>query len=349
MAFFRRRSSPADPPADPSVAEFWDWWSQEGRRSAGGSINGTLDPQEFARAMGGWVGSLGELGWELAAGETSEHVLVITAEGSPEKRALARRVVLAAPDADETWSYVDARPPAPDPESVVLSAGGAQDLDLARVQVAARLNSGRFDIQVHHPAFADLPDDARAKITSLALDAALGELDKELWLGDVQGVAFAPLDGFGLTALRSVVHDLKRKHLDEDGRPRWTMLRGETPDGPLVAMARSPLHPLTAPHLETYVAVSLPYSDRDDGGLPGPESADALRWFEERLVGELGTHGELVAHLSTAGTRTLHLYVDSTAGLLPTLEELARSWHEGRATVHEMRDPGWDAVQHLKT
>lgn len=295
------------------------------------------------------VRSLGELGWELVAGDSSEHVLVLTAGGDPEKRPLARRVLLAAPVADETWSYLDARPPARDPESVVLSAAGAGDLDLARVQVAARMNGGLLDVQVHHPAFADLPSEAQVEIMSLALDAALGELDRALWLGAVHPVGSAPLDGFGLTALRSVVRDLKGQQLDGQGRPRWTMLRGQTQGGPLVAVVRSRLHPLTAPHLDTYVAVSLPYADRGDDGLPGPDSADALRWFEERLVEELGSHGELVAHLSTAGTRTLHLYVDSAAGLLPTLKEHARSWREGRAGVHEMRDPGWDAVQHLST
>ncbi|MCW2760322.1 MAG: hypothetical protein JWR85_523, partial [Marmoricola sp.] len=275
--FLRRRSSGAD--GEP-IASFWDWWRAEGRSIAEQSITGA-DTEGFAQTMTAQVRGLGELGWQLAEGETSRHVLVITAEGDPDRRALARRVVLAAPDADASWSYVDTRPPAPDPESIVVTIAEGQDFDLAHVQVSARVESGRFAVQVYHPSFADLPEDSRAMVTFLALDAALGEVDTELWLGEVQPVEFAPLDGFGLTALRSVVQDLKRQHVDADGRPRWAMLRGETREGPLVAMVRTPLHPMTAPHLDTYVAVTLPYSDRTEDGLPGPDSLDALRWFEE--------------------------------------------------------------------
>lgn len=347
MALFRRRRSAAQGP-DQLIDAFWDWWTHEGRRAAEQSIEGAADPQIFAQAMSEQVAQLGKLGWELAAGDTSEHVLVITAEGDPAQRAAARRVVLAAPDADATWSFIDSRPPAPDPESVVLSAGGTADFDLAEVLVSARLDAGRFDVQVYHPAFADLPAEARLQIAFLALDAALGEVDTELWLGEVTGVEFPPLDGFGLSALRSVVHDLKRQHLDEDGNPAWVVLQGQTSAGPVLAMAQSPLHPLTAPHLDTHVAVVLPYADRTEQGLPGEGSLTALRRFEERLTSRVGTSGAIVAHQSSDGVRTLHLYVDSTAGVLPTVKDVARSWDQGQATVHDMPDPGWAAVQHLR-
>jgi hypothetical protein len=345
VAFFRRQR-PAGP--DGPVNAFWDWWVAEGRASADRHLAGRPEPEEFAEAMTAHVRELGELSWELAAGEVSRHLLVITSEGDPEGRAVARRVVLTAPDADATWSYVDARPPVPDPESVVVSVGDLQDIDLARVQVTARMESGRFDVQVHHPAFADLPEDGRAMVTFLALDAALGEVDTELWLREVTPVEFPPLDGFGLAALRTVVHDLKRQRLDADGRSGWVMMRGETKQGPLLAMARSPLHPLTAPNLDTYVAVSLPYSHRTADGLPDEGSLEPLRELEDRLERSLGAAGQVVAQLSNAGTRTLHVYVDSTAGVLPAVKGVARSWDQGTADVHDMHDPGWSAVQHLR-
>jgi hypothetical protein len=56
----------------------------------------------------------------------------------------------------------------------------------------------------------------------------------------------------------------------------------------------------------------------------------------------------VVAHLSNAGTRTLHVYVDSTADVMSTVKGLARSWDQGTADVHEMHDPGWSAVTHLR-
>ena len=344
MALFRRRSnSPAG-----GIQGFWDWWSSEGHKLAEQSIDSAIEPQAFAQTMAERVGQLGKLGWELTAGETSEHVLVISAEGDPAARAVARRVILAAPEADGTWSYVDARPPAPDPETVVLSTEVSPPVEFSQVQVTARLVGGRFDVLLHHPSFADLPEEARLQITFMALDAALGEVDTELWLGEVQPVEFPPLDGFGLSALRAVVRDLKSQRLDEDGRPRWAMLRGETKEGPLVAMARSPLHALTAPNLDTYVAVVLPFRHRTDDGLPDQGSLEPLAEFEHRLDRELGVSGQVVAHMSNAGVRTLHVYVDSAAEVLPKVKGLARSWDQGSATVHDMSDPGWSAVSHLR-
>lgn len=326
---------------------FWDWWAREGRTAASMSISGQLEPERFANEMSERVQPLGHLGWELAGGETTEHVLVITASGDPAGRALARRIVLAAPDADAVWSYADTRPPVADPTTVVLSAAGTE-VDLVRVTVAARMSNRRFDVQVHHPAFADMPVEARLQVSILALEAALGEVDAELWVAEVSPIEFTPLDGFGLLALRSVVHDLKRQQLDQDGQPGWVMLRGETESGPLVAMARSPLHAATAPHLDTYVSVALPYSHRTADGLPDEGSLEPLSDLEARLEHRLGTVGQVVAHLSTAGVRTLHLYVDSTAEVMAAVGEVAGTWDQGEARVHEMHDPGWQAVGHLR-
>ncbi|MEO5652243.1 MAG: DUF695 domain-containing protein [Marmoricola sp.] len=347
MGFFRRnQAGPA--PTDPQITALWQWWTDQGRMLAEQSIESSIAPEEFSSAMTEHVRAVGELGWELAPGAAAEHVLVVTAEGDPERRALARRVVLAAPLPDQTWTYSDSRPPHPEPESVVLSADGSPEMDLARVQVSARVNAGRFDVQVHHPLFADLPERNRTQLAFLALDAALGELETELWLGEVVAIEFSPLDGFGLTALRSVVADLKRTQLDADGNPRWVMMTGETRDGALRATVRSPLHPLTAPHLDTYVSVTLPYADRSPDGLPEGASLEALEALAQRLQREIGQSGQVVAHLSNAGVRTIHLYVDSAASLVPTVKDVARSWGEGKASVHEMHDPGWQAVTHLR-
>ena len=127
----------------------------------------------------------------------------------------------------------------------------------------------------------------------------------------MQPTEVEPLDGFGLTALRAVVEDLKGRLLDEDGRPNWALFRGETSAGPLLAAARVPLHPVVAPLLDTHVAVVLPYAESTEDGLPSGGSLDRLREIEDRLEADLGTHGMVVAHESVAGLRTLHLYVDA--------------------------------------
>jgi hypothetical protein len=344
VAFFRRRAAGS---AD-AVASFWGWWQAEGRDAAERSIDGRLPAGELARLMAEQVQAVGPLGWELGAGETSRHVLVLTAEGNPDVRGLARRLVLAAPDPDDTWSYLDARPPAPDPDDVVLS-GGDGEVRMRDVVVGARKDGSRLDVTLHHPVFPDISEEARAQVTFLALDAALGEVDTELWIGDVTPSEVAPLDGFGLPALRALVADLKRGSVDADGNPSWVLLHGETPSGVLLAAARTPLHPITAPHLDTHVAVVLPYEHATEDGLPADGSLEPLRDLEDRLGSALGTSGTIVAHQSTAGVRTLHVYVDSTARVEPTVRQVAGSWPQGRASVHAMKDPGWHAVEHLRT
>ena len=169
------------------------------------------DPMSVSDAISAAVETIHpELAWELAAGDVSEHVLVVTAGGNPDLRAAARRWLLAAPAADETWSYADFRPPADDPEAISLSSGQAPDIDFARVSVTARLSGTRFDTVVFHPAFPELDPHARSQVAFLVLDATLGEHDVELWIGEVTPSEVSPVDGFGLNALRAVVQDSRR-------------------------------------------------------------------------------------------------------------------------------------------
>jgi len=55
--------------------------------------------------------------------------------------------------------------------------------------VATVVDGGKVHVQLSHPDFASLPDDAQAQITFLFLDALLGEEVVECWVGEV---AWAP-------------------------------------------------------------------------------------------------------------------------------------------------------------
>jgi hypothetical protein len=255
MGFFRRRDArPAD-----TIPAFWGWWTSEGAASCAAALADKA-PARIADEMSRRVASVDPgLAWELAAGQLSAHRLVVTAEGNPGLRSVARRWLLAAPDADETWSYDDHRAPVDDPSGITLrGAPGSPDITFADIVLSARTAGTRLDVTIHHPSFADLPDEARLQVAFLALDAALGENDTELWIGEIATAAHAPIDGFGLLALRSLVADLRRESLDEDGRPGWALLQGEGPAGPVLAAARSPLHPLSGPTFPRHLAVQVP-------------------------------------------------------------------------------------------
>jgi hypothetical protein len=346
MGLFRRRASD---PAN-SIAEFWTWWTKTGASACAAAIADKA-PERIAEEMTRRVHGLHpDLAWELAAGHVSAHKLVVTAEGNPELRPIARRWLLAAPAADETWSYDDHRGAADEPEGVALRSGaGAPEILFSDLSLSARKEGTKLDLTVHHPAFADLPQDARIQVAFLALDAALGENDTELWIGEIDTAVQAPIDGFGLLALRSLVVDLRRESLDEDGRPGWALFQGDGPDGAALAAARSPLHPLFGPMFTRHVAAHVPYTGRTDVGLPAAESLDGLRALEDDLEAELAADGLLVAHESSAGTRVFHFYVDPEGNAVDRLVAVLDAWPEGEVRVKVTdADPGWESVRHLK-
>lgn len=342
MNLFRRKTAEPD-----RIAAFWAWWTAEGAGSCAAAI-AAGDARRVVPVLGPQVQRIHPgLAWELAAGVVSAHTLVVSPEGAAELRALARRWLLAAPPADETWSYTDVRPRAADPESVSLGLEGGVPLSFGDVSVAAHRVGTRLDVTVHHPAFAGLPDGARGRVAMLALDAALGETAVELWIGRITATELAPRDAFGLGALRAFVEQMQGDYVDEDGAPSWHLLRGEGPGGPVVAMATVPLHPAVAPLLTHHVTVMASYADQTDDGLPAGASLDALRGLEDDLAELLGGDGRVVAHESSAGVRLLHAYVDGATDAPERLRRARLPWAEGTVEVRVDPDPAWDAVRHL--
>lgn len=343
MPFLRRTPTPAR-----RIADFWDWWAREGARACAAALE-CRDPHRVTEDISRHVDALhAGLAWEFAPGELSEHVLVVTAEGDGTLRGLARQWLLAAPEADATWSFSDQRPPAQGVEDIVLSAEDSPDIAFGQVSVAARERGTLIDVVVHHPAFAELPTAARSRIAFLALDAALGEAAVECWIGAIETATQAPVDGLGLAALSTLVRELASEHVDADGNPGWQLLETATADGRGLASTVVPLDPLLAPHLTVHVAVVVEYADRTDEGLPGPGSLQRLRDLEDRLAGVLGADGMVVAHETAAGRRVLHAYARPGATASRRALAAGLSWPEGPLRVTVADDPGWQAVRHLR-
>lgn len=344
MSLFKRRA------ADPAtrIAEFWTWWSSAGAARTAAALE-ARDPAAMTDELTNRIGAIDpHLAWELAPGSVSEHTLVVTSGGDPDLRVLARRWLLSAVPADDTWSYSDLRPPVAEPDDVILSSEGGPDIAFADVRLSARRTGSRFDVVLYHPAFIELPEEPRRQIAFLALDAALGEADVELWIGGIDVATHAPLDGFGLSALRAVVADLRSENIDEDGQPGWALLEGQGPDGPILAATQVPLHPLTAPQLTVHVAMAVQYADLTDAGLPGPGSLEPLRELEDRLSATLGADGRVVAHESSAGLRVVHAYADSDSDAAQRARSTSWGWDQGRVEVMVSDDPGWESVAHLR-
>jgi len=261
---------------------------------------------------------------------------------------VARRWRQAAPAPDATWEYSDVRLPAASAEGLVLGVDG-DDVDANDVLVSARVNGAAVDVGLFHPSFPEMPEKRRRRVTFLLLHQVLGEEALETWVGSVEALATAPLDPVPLASLPDVVEQVRDLHLDEAGRPTWMLFEGQDTKGlPVIASAQVPLRATTAPHLDTYVGVTVPYSDRTDGGLPGPGSLGPLRQLEDHLARRLGGSGRVVAHQSHDGVRILHIYVDSATPAAEQVRAAVVGWDQGTVRVEVTPDPAWDEVAHLR-
>ncbi len=213
MGIFRRRESDEQRLARESdaIAGFWAWWIAEGRAHAA-AVFDEADATAVRRLgdeLAQRLREVGPLDFETGQGRQARHVLVVSAGGNPDLRDLAARWRAAAPPADDAFEYADSRQPVRDPAGLAIDLGDGRRVDIASAVVATEVEGSIVHVDVWHPVFGDLPDDARGKITFLFLDALLGE---EVVERNVGAVAWVPPDGHAtipLLELRGLVDGVR--------------------------------------------------------------------------------------------------------------------------------------------
>ncbi|HET6739446.1 MAG TPA: DUF695 domain-containing protein, partial [Kribbella sp.] len=152
--FKRRRRNAAE--ADP-IGAFWSWWTTTGAGAVAAAVAGQ-EPTEANAELSRRVGRIHpDLEWELGPGLHAEHVLIVTAAGNPEQRAVARRWLRAAPPSDRVWEYADLRRPGP---PVTIRFEGLPPVAIDESVVSIEPDAASVHVGVHHPAFGSLPVDA---------------------------------------------------------------------------------------------------------------------------------------------------------------------------------------------
>jgi Family of unknown function (DUF695) len=332
-----QRSEPTD--SDP-IAAFWHWWSSRAVAVAAAIGDGTTPA--LSEEISAKVDAMhADLQWELAPGAPSRHALCVTAAGVPELRPLAERWLRQAPPADATWEYQCARAPDPSALDSVLEFGAHRvELRLARVGVEVDDERQLLNVRVYHPMFASMPEGARGQITFLMLDWLLGEDGVVRWLGSISPITDEPADAIGADALPDVVAGLMARN----DAVTWALLRGERDGAIVLVTARRPLKWIDYPLYDQHIGVSLGYTDRTPQELPDPDELDRLRATEDDLMAALGSHGLFVAHETSRGSRTWHIYAD---GEREDAVSRVRAWIAGvpGATVSVEDDPGWRMVR----
>lgn len=345
MRLFGRKDDEGlpEPPSD-GIADFWVWWEQT--RPQIDAMVAAGEAEQLSELIGPAVEAVdADLVWEVAPGRNAMQALVLTAAGDPELRSLAHRLVRAAPPADLLWEFYPSRQVNAQALELTLDVGG-HEFALDQLMFGLRVPRGtpRMDVSAYHPIFADLDEDSRMEATLLALDWLLGEDDVARWVGEIAPATFQPIDAVAAVHLPSVLADLAKEYAEE----QWALLEGQTASGaPLVATARYPLRPVDYPLLDQHIQITLPYSHRDENGLPVGNSLTSLRDFEERLaarIAKLQGDAVLAAHISAESHRVVHVYADPTSDAALTAKELIVSWEEGEPRVDVITDPGWIAV-----
>ncbi len=338
-----RRGGRAVPEDGMPIEGFWRWWTSAGRAAAEAGI-GSGKFGNFTGQMTARVKAMHpDLAWELAPGGQAEHALIVTAAGAPERRRVAERWYQQAPAAGAVWEYHPARQASPASLAAVLEFHG-HTLTLAELRFDLHVDNDRdvIDIVVFHPAFARMPPEARGQVGFLALDWALGEDGVSRWIGAFGTCGTRPAGGVPADGLIETVQALARRA----GEPRWALLRGERDGAVVLASLAIPAKWVDHPLLDQHIAVTLPFAGQTPAGLPDPGSLDQLRAFEDERTGRLPPHVLLVAHETTRGVRTLHIYADSDDPTVTgQVRDIASGW-PGSA-VRSSPDAGWRAIRHL--
>lgn len=341
MSWFNRRKEQPATAGHPeqAIAEFWVWWAASKDQIAAAIPGGGL---------AAWVDTVTHqvhaihpgLSWEFGPGRRSQHRLIVTAEGNPDLRRLARRWRRAAPDPDATWEFTDMKQPGT--LDARLQIAGA-DVALSEIQVASTRRGTGLDVVVHHPVYATLPEPARHQLSFIALDECLGEEAVELWVGTIDSSTELPPAARPLGELPAVLAEVIADGMP-NGEMGWSVLGGELPAGQALVLCLNRLSSVQAPDFDQLVAIQVPYRDHTPEGLPGPGSLPALQAFEDHLVTRINGSGVLVAALSVAGVRTLHFYVDSTTPAAEQLRAATVGWDQGPIKIDTQLDPAWEAV-----
>jgi hypothetical protein len=345
MIFSRRKDQPRD--CGPAIADFWQWWHGV-RAQLEKAIEGAGWDDTLVRLITKKVKAIHPgLVWKHSKGTTSKHILVVCANGDRTLRAIAERWLAAAPPPDPTWAYHASRQADPD----VFRAGtltiAGHTVVLQKMRFGIEVDPDRYEIDVtaFHPIFSVMTEEEQLQVTFLTLDRALGESGVELWVGRVEASRTEPQRPHTVIQLRSAVTNLAQKVAEDS----WAMLTGEDQQGyTRTAMAQVPLKPARWPRFDTHVRVDLPYRNRRDNGFPHDESLEALRVFEDRLATAVGPDGQVVAHETARGRRTLHLYIDGLTRAADVAKRLLPQWREAKATMATSFDPAWDAISHLR-
>ncbi|MBX2797570.1 MAG: hypothetical protein KTR31_07880 [Myxococcales bacterium] len=326
------------PDVGPAIGAFWSWW-EDNRPVLDAEVGSTAD-LSFVAELSARIDAIHpNLEWEFGKGVVAQHQFCVSATGDPKLRVLAERWKAAGPPADEVFEYHTARQRIPGDVSGTALGFGPHTVSFDDFRFAIEEDDGRqrLNVIVHHPAFAALDEDGRARVMFVSLDNVLGEDAVETWLGSLGTSAEeAPDDAIGVMALRQLLDALPSRW----EQPSWAAFSGVDDELPVVLLACTSAKYLLEPLFDTLCLVSIPYQAGQTGMPDNEVVTDALAEFDARLDEELSETVRMLARQTGGGVRRLWCYTRSANGPgRQGLERLCQGFTG--ASVHVSWDPGW--------
>ncbi len=328
MRFLRRGAS--EEGLEPRLERFWAWWA-----GAKDAIARDIPARQVARRtneISSAVAAIDKrLAWELSPGKTSQHMLIVTPEGSAEVRPIALAWLQSAPEADAVWEYRASRQPG-EPRTIVV--GGAT-VELSQMRTRSTWDASRelLSVQLWHPAFERMPEKIRGQVAFLFLDNVLGEDDVERWIGAIE-IDETARTGETPEALANEV----RRQAEAATGDQWAVAEGADDQGdPVIVRYNASIkridHPFDANHLE----VSFDSGLDDPDGRQGRANAAAAEALAESLAGIAVD----CAYITDRRRRTIHFACEDG----PLALEIATQWADQHGDLNPKAtvapDPTW--------
>lgn len=173
-----------DEPSDEVIAEFWANW--QGIRADVAQAIVEFRIEEYGPLLNVVVKTMHPgLVFGVQAGLTARHALAFSV-GTPDAEQAVRRLLAAAPPADEHWEYTDLLAGTADVREIVFICG---DIEVrmrdARAQVVVLEERPAVVVVLYHPMWDGMDEDLAADLTQRAVEAACPDVPESwqvLWL-----------------------------------------------------------------------------------------------------------------------------------------------------------------------
>jgi hypothetical protein len=307
-----------------TIEEYWRWW-EDARGDVQAAIERGADRAVLHELLER-VSALG-LACEMAPGQSARHAICASANGDPTLRKLAYRWRDAGPPPDEVFEFHASRISG-DADATLHIDGREFAFADFRFGVDVDEQRRELDLDVQHPAFAELAERERAQVGFIGLDTILGEEEVERWVGATNwsgGPVSADVTPRGL---REAVVRLRLQAPSDE----WALLRSDD----AVAVAARPLRPVDHPYLDLLCELKARPVDHD---------LSVLQSNEEALGDDFGDRVFHAASLTAGDIRTTFVYLDADTSTSRELEEWANE--RGYETTFSL-DAAWDAVRRFR-